>query len=49
MAGKLPNFTGIDSPYEPPETPELHIATAGRTPQECAALVLDAIRHRVIG
>ncbi|MEK9967986.1 MAG: sulfate adenylyltransferase subunit CysN [Ferrovibrio sp.] len=24
-AGKIPNFTGITSPYEPPESPELHI------------------------
>ena len=24
-AGLIPNFTGIDSPYEPPETPELHL------------------------
>ena len=26
-AGELPNFTGIDSPYEPPENPELWIDT----------------------
>ncbi|PLS69819.1 adenylyl-sulfate kinase, partial [Salmonella enterica] len=24
-AGELANFTGIDSPYEPPEDPEVHI------------------------
>ena len=24
-AGQIPNFTGIDSPYEAPETPELHL------------------------
>jgi bifunctional enzyme CysN/CysC len=27
MAGEIKNFTGIDSPYEPPETPELTIRT----------------------
>ena len=27
--GALPNFTGIDSPYEPPEHPELHVRTTG--------------------
>ena len=27
-AGQLANFTGIDSPYEPPETPELRIDAA---------------------
>ena len=26
--GKLPHFTGIDSPYEPPEQPEIHLETA---------------------
>ena len=25
--GELPNFTGIDSPYEAPEAPELRVAT----------------------
>jgi bifunctional enzyme CysN/CysC len=34
--GALPNFTGIDSPYEPPESPEVRLVTAGRTPDECA-------------
>jgi bifunctional enzyme CysN/CysC len=24
-AGQLHNFTGVDSPYEPPEHPELHL------------------------
>ncbi|RBA90082.1 hypothetical protein BRN76_22665 [Xanthomonas oryzae pv. oryzae] len=24
-AGKIPNFTGIDSPYEPPTQPDLHL------------------------
>ena len=34
--GALSNFTGIDSPYEAPLSPELHIATAGRSPDDCA-------------
>jgi bifunctional enzyme CysN/CysC len=33
-AGELPNFTGVDAPYEAPERPEFHIRTVGRTPQE---------------
>jgi bifunctional enzyme CysN/CysC len=37
--GELPNFTGIDSPYEPPESPEVHVVTVGRSPDECAAQV----------
>jgi bifunctional enzyme CysN/CysC len=35
-AGKIRNFTGIDSPYEPPENPEMHIHT-GRVSAEQAA------------
>ncbi|MDE3140764.1 MAG: adenylyl-sulfate kinase [Pseudomonadota bacterium] len=27
-AGELRNFTGVDSPYEPPEAPELHLLSA---------------------
>ena len=37
--GALPNFTGIDSPYERPESPEVHLLTSGRSPEECAEQV----------
>jgi bifunctional enzyme CysN/CysC len=39
-AGQLKNFTGIDSPYEPPEAPEIHIDTTGVTPDEAADLII---------
>ncbi|MCL4145542.1 UNVERIFIED_CONTAM: hypothetical protein GTU68_031357 [Idotea baltica] len=35
-AGEIKNFTGIDSPYEPPHNPELRINTVDRTPDEAA-------------
>ena len=35
-AGKLQNFTGIDSPYEPPENPEIRVNTVEMTPQQAA-------------
>ncbi|MBE7212354.1 MAG: adenylyl-sulfate kinase, partial [Gluconacetobacter diazotrophicus] len=38
--GELPNFTGIDSPYEPPEHPELRLDTAAMRPDEAADAVL---------
>jgi bifunctional enzyme CysN/CysC len=38
--GELPNFTGIDAPYEEPEHPELHIATAEKSAEEAADAVL---------
>ena len=45
-SGALPNFTGIDSPYEPPESPEVHVVTTGRTPEEGAEQVVAAIEPR---
>ena len=44
--GELKNFTGIDSPYEVPENPELVIDTAVMTPEEAADCVIDALRSR---
>jgi len=44
-AGKLANFTGIDSPYEPPEHPELRLAAgAGATVEECVSQVIEHLR-----
>ncbi len=43
-AGTIRNFTGIDSPYELPEAPELHLRTLGMTPEDCAAAVLAQLR-----
>ncbi len=39
-AGKIPNFTGIDSPYEAPEAPELHLRADTATPEEMVTQVL---------
>ncbi len=39
-AGKLPNFTGISSPYEAPETPELHLRTLDDAPEALAERVV---------
>jgi len=39
-AGQLKNFTGIDSPYESPENPELRIDTTQMTPDEAADLII---------
>ena len=43
-SGDLKNFTGIDSPYEAPEDPEIRIDTIAMTPEEAA----DAIVARLI-
>jgi len=42
--GELKNFTGIDSPYEPPEQPEVHIDTGRTTPEDAAGAIVDGLR-----
>ncbi|HEV7611198.1 MAG TPA: sulfate adenylyltransferase subunit CysN [Steroidobacteraceae bacterium] len=42
--GELKNFTGIDSPYEAPENPEIRLDTTELTPEAAAALVIAHLR-----
>lgn len=42
-SGELKNFTGIDSPYEPPLEPELRIDTTKITPEEAADLIIERL------
>ena len=44
--GELKNFTGIDSPYEPPQTPELRLDTGALSADEAADAVLALLRER---
>lgn len=41
--GMIKNFTGIDSPYERPESAEFHITTGGATPEEVADRLFSAL------
>ena len=34
LKGEIKNFTGVDSPYEAPENPEIHLRTLGRSTEE---------------
>ena len=45
-AGELKNFTGIDSPYEPPETPEIRIDTTKLSAEEAADLIVEELQKR---
>lgn len=45
-AGKIPNFTGIDSPYEAPLTPEFHLQTTDANPEVLATRIVDYIRQQ---
>jgi bifunctional enzyme CysN/CysC len=42
-AGELKNFTGIDSPYEAPRSPEIRIDTTRMSPDEAANLIIDTL------
>ncbi len=48
MAGRIPNFTGVDSPYEAPEDPELVLPTVGQTADRLANALIEALRTRGI-
>ena len=42
-AGQLKNFTGVDSPYEAPENPEIRIDTTKLDAATAAALIVDKL------
>jgi bifunctional enzyme CysN/CysC len=44
--GQIKNFTGIDSPYEPPVAPELHIDTVALSAEAAADLIIDDLEAR---
>jgi adenylylsulfate kinase len=49
-AGEIKNFTGISSPYEEPEDPELVVDTGSLPLDDCVAKVIELLRERgVIG
>ena len=45
-SGQLPNFTGIDSEYQPPINPSLILETEGRTVAESAKVLVELISIR---
>ncbi|WP_299200242.1 sulfate adenylyltransferase subunit CysN [uncultured Amphritea sp.] len=44
--GELKNFTGIDSPYEAPQQPELNLKTVEMTPEEAADKVIELLKQK---
>jgi bifunctional enzyme CysN/CysC len=42
-AGEIRNFTGIDSPYEVPEAPEIHLRTAEAGPEQLADQLVERL------
>ena len=47
--GELPNFTGIDSPYEAPENPEFRLAAADSSPDRLADEILAKLNLQIDG
>ncbi|HYZ40608.1 MAG TPA: adenylyl-sulfate kinase, partial [Stellaceae bacterium] len=47
-AGRIEHFTGLDSPYEVPQSPEVRLATIDLTPELAAERILDELRVRKI-
>jgi adenylylsulfate kinase len=43
MSGEITGFTGVDDPYEPPQSPEIYIDTMSEKPQQSMQKVLDAL------
>jgi adenylylsulfate kinase len=42
-AGEIKNFTGLDAPFEAPESPLLDVKTIGYSVEECAKQIYDAV------
>ena len=42
--GELINFTGIDSDYEPPQLPEIHLQTIEAKPEACVDQIVRLLR-----
>jgi adenylyl-sulfate kinase len=45
FAGEIKGFTGVDDPYEAPESPEIVVETEGKTAEESADVVLEKLEE----
>jgi adenylylsulfate kinase len=43
MRGEIKGFTGVDDPYEEPESPEVVVDTEGQSPEESARAIVDKL------
>jgi bifunctional enzyme CysN/CysC len=43
---EISNFTGIGSPYEPPENPEVQLNSASMTPEHAVEVLLEYLNER---
>jgi adenylylsulfate kinase len=47
-AGEIENFTGVDSPYEKPENPEIVLQTGSQSIEECVEVILQYLNERLL-
>lgn len=45
-AGEINNFTGISSPYEPPEDPEVTVNSSELSIEQCVEVIFDVLQKR---
>jgi adenylyl-sulfate kinase len=45
FAGEIKGFTGVDDPYEPPESPEVVVETEEKTPEQSAEVVIAKLEE----
>ena len=45
LAGEIKGFTGIDDPYEAPESAEIVVETEGKTPEESAQVIIARLEE----
>ncbi|MCL4132934.1 UNVERIFIED_CONTAM: hypothetical protein GTU68_017442 [Idotea baltica] len=45
-AGEIKNFTGIDDPYEAPESPEIHLHTDKMTVEEEVSMIINYLKEK---
>lgn len=48
LSGALKNFTGVDSPYETPANPEIHLKTVGKSAEEMVEVLETWLHERDI-
>ena len=46
-SGKIPNFTGIDSPFETPSNPDIHIKTENKTVLESSEELFIKVKNLI--
>jgi len=44
-AGLIKNFTGVDDPYEPPESPEVHVETHKYDPEKSTFIIYEYLKR----